>query len=120
MPKAIVLEESANEKITDSWGSLTWFASGKLGNSDGMTIGRALIKPGCENPLHSHPNCAEVLVVMQGRIAHVIENGNEVEMTVGDTISLPAGLPHKARNIGEEDAILSISFDSADRQTNLE
>jgi quercetin dioxygenase-like cupin family protein len=50
----------------------------------------------------------------------VIENGNEVEMTVGDTISLPAGLPHKARNIGAEDAILSISFDSADRQTKLE
>ena len=120
MQKAIVVQESANEKITDSWGSLTWYASGKLGNSNAMTIGKALIKPGCENPLHSHPNCSEVLVVVQGRIAHVIENGNEVEMTVGDTITLPRGLPHKACNIGEEDAILSISFDSADRQTKLE
>ena len=120
MHKAIVLQESANDKITDSWGSLTWFASGKLGNSGGMTIGRALIKSGCENPLHSHPNCDEVLVVLQGRIAHVIENGNEVEMTVGDTITLPQGLPHRARNIGEDDAILSISFSSPDRQTKLE
>ena len=120
MLKVIVRQESENEKITDSWGSLTWFASGKLGNSDGMTIGQALIKPGCENPLHSHPNCAEVLIVLQGRIALVCENGNELEMTVDDTITLPQGLPHKARNIGEEDAILSISFDSADRQTVME
>ena len=53
------------------------------------TIGQPLIGSGCENPLHSHPNCSEILVVVQGRIAHLIENGNEVEMTVGDTISLP-------------------------------
>ena len=50
----------------------------------------------------------------------MIENGNELEMTIDDTITLPQGLPHKARNIGEEDAILSISFDSADRQTVME
>ena len=78
MQKAIVVQESENERVTDSWGSLTLFASGKRGNSDGMTIGQVVIKPGCENPSHSHPNCAEVLVVLQGRIAHVIENGNEV------------------------------------------
>lgn len=116
----MVIQESENERVTDSWGSLTWFASGKLGNSDGMTIGQAVIKPGCENPAHSHPNCTEVLVVLKGRIAHVIENGNEVEMIVGDAITLPRGMPHRARNLGEEDAILSISFDSADRQTTLE
>ena len=41
-------------------------------------------------------------------------------MTVGDAITLPRGMPHRARNLSEEDAILSISFDSADRQTTLE
>ena len=50
----------------------------------------------------------------------MIENGNEVEMIVGDAITLPRGMPHRARNLGEENAVLPISFNSADRQTTLE
>ena len=53
------------------------------------TIVQPLIGPGCENPFHGQPNCSEILVGVHGRIAHLIENGNEVEMTVGETISLP-------------------------------
>lgn len=41
-------------------------------------------------------------------------------MTVGDAITLPRGMPHRARNLGEENAVLPISFNSADRQTTLE
>ena len=118
--KATLLRAHETESLSDEWGSLTWHAGRKLGNSTDMTIGKAVIKPGCENPLHSHPNCSEVLVVLQGRIAHVIEDGEEVEMGEGDSISLPQALPHKARNIGDEDAVLYIAFSSADRQMKLE
>jgi quercetin dioxygenase-like cupin family protein len=38
-------------------------------------------------------------------------------MNVGDAISIPPNFKHQARNIGDEDAILHISFSSADRQT---
>ena len=120
MSKAIVLRADQCESVRADWGELTWFASGKLGNSDEMTIGRCVIRPGQANPPHSHPNCSEVLVVMQGRIAHLIEEGREVEMGVGDTITVPPDLPHQARNIGDGDAVLSIAFSSADRQTKGE
>ena len=116
MPNTTVLKASKKDVVEADWGTLTWFASRKLGNSEEMTIGKCVLKPGAENPRHQHPNCEEVLVVLQGKISHEIENGKEVILEEGDTITLPQGLAHKAKNIGEKDAILHISFSSADRE----
>lgn len=112
-----VLRAADAERIAADWGELTWYASRALGNSDDMTTGRCLIRPACSNPVHSHPNCSEVLTVLQGRIRHRIENGESVELAAGDTITIPPHLPHNATNIGDDDAILAIAFSSADRKT---
>jgi quercetin dioxygenase-like cupin family protein len=112
----------ADEAVTQTsdWGTLTWFASGRQGNSDSMTVGRCVIRPGRSNPRHSHPNCEEVLHVLSGRIAHTLDGRAEVELSEGDTITVPAGLVHNARNIGQADAVLMIAFSSPDRQTRGE
>lgn len=117
MAKAIV--KKAGEALVQKfdWGQLTWFANRELGNSTDVTVGQCRIKPGQANPRHLHPNCAEVLVVLEGRIVHVIEDGGEVEMGPGDCIAVPADLPHQARNIGDVDAVLMVTFSSADRKT---
>jgi quercetin dioxygenase-like cupin family protein len=120
MSKAKILRANESEIVEGDWGYLTWYASSKLGNSDEMTIGKCVISPGCENPLHSHPNCTEILVVLSGSIMHLIEEGKEVELTEGDVITLPSNLTHKARNTGEKNAVLMIAFSSADRETREE
>ena len=102
------------------WGQLTWFASGKQGNSKTMTVGRCVIHPGQANPLHSHPNCEEVLHVLAGRISHTLDGSHEVEMGPGDTICVPPHMVHHARNIGSQNAVLAICFSSPDRQTKGE
>lgn len=117
MEQVRILKAEDCEVMTASWGSLTWFASGSLQNSEEVTVGRCIIRPGRENPRHYHPNCAEILVVVSGRILHEIEGGREVALGPGDTITLPPRLPHKARNITEEDAVLFIVFTSAERET---
>ncbi len=99
------------------WGRLTWLASGALGNSGEMTVGRCEILPGCANPRHYHPNCEEVLHVLQGRIAHTGPEGTEVELREGDTITIPAGQVHNARNLGNTVAVLAITFSSPYRET---
>ena len=38
----------------------------------------------------------------------------------GDTITLPPGLAHNAKNISDEEAVLFIAFSSADRETREE
>ncbi len=117
MEKAKVLSASETKTIPFEWGSLTWLANAEMGNSTDMTVGKCVLKAGAENPLHRHPNCSEVLVVLEGTIEHVIEEGRSVRMNPGDCINLPVNLPHKARNVGSEDAILLISFSSAYRET---
>lgn len=112
--KVLRASEAAVKKF--DWGSLTWVASRELGNSEHQTVGRCVLKPGAANPEHHHPDCEEVLHVLEGRIAHAREDGGEVEMSAGDTITLPAGAPHFARNIGEEDAVLFVCFSSAERK----
>ncbi len=118
--KARVLRAGEARTAPQEWGCLTWFADAALGNSDEVTVGRCLLHPGCANPRHSHPNCSEVLVVIQGRIAHTIEDGRDVELETGDTISIPPRMAHQARNIGSGDAILMLTFTSAQRQVEGE
>ena len=99
-----------------TWGRLEWMVSGALGNSDTMTVGRCYIRPGEQNPRHYHPNCDEVLHVLQGTIEHSVDD-DRVTMGPGDTISIPSGALHNARNIGTDEAIFVISFSAPDRQT---
>jgi quercetin dioxygenase-like cupin family protein len=103
-----------------AWGDLTWFANRALGNTDEMTVGRCVLKPGACNGRHYHPNCSEILVVVRGRIRHTIANDQETELNEGDTVSVPPNIRHCATNVGETDAILFIAFSSADRQAVAE
>ena len=83
-------------------------------------MGQCLLRSGQSNPPHTHPNCEEALVVTQGTISHTIEDGKEVTLQEGDTITIPPGAPHRARNIGEGDAVLFIAFSSAHKETHDE
>lgn len=117
--KTIILRSNHTEKIKTPWGNLTWFASGKLGNSKELTAGRCVIKPGRSNPLHQHPNCSEVLTVLRGVIMHTTEKG-EARMEEGDSITVPAGFAHRARNVGKDDAVLIVVFPTSDRKAENE
>ena len=113
--KASVVRPDNYTIDAQAWGRLIWMVSGAQGSSATMTVGKCFIKPGCANPPHYHPNCDEVLHVLRGHIEHRVDD-EYVEMTSGDTISIPSGRIHNARNIGTEEAEFMISFSSADRQ----
>ena len=116
-----VLRTDECEVVDFEWGELRWHASGSLGNSGEMTLGTARLKPGKANPRHYHPNCSEVLVVVSGGISHTLDAGETAELGPGDTVTIPEGVPHKARNLsGTEEAVMVIAFSSADRQTVME
>jgi quercetin dioxygenase-like cupin family protein len=112
-----LLPAARSEKLAFDWGELTWFASGPLGNSADLTVGRCVLKPGCSNPRHYHPNCSEILVVIKGRILHTIAGGGTAEMREGDTVNIPANIRHCAKNICDTEAVLFIAFSSAHRET---
>jgi quercetin dioxygenase-like cupin family protein len=105
-------DAAANQSVTP-WGSLTWLASDELTGSK-MTVGRVVIKTGCANPGHLHDNCEEVLYLLAGQLTHWI--GEEsVVMKPGDTIVIPAGMPHHACASGPVDADMIVTYDSGKR-----
>ena len=97
------------------WGRLEWFARRTLNGLD-ITLGFCHLSHGRENSHHIHPNCDEVLFVVKGSIIHRIGE-DEIPMGEGDSLLIPKGVPHSAKNIGDFDAVLSISFTNGDRQT---
>lgn len=113
--KSIIIRNDKNKVVAMPWGELRWFTSAEMGNSRTMTTGVAILKSGQSNPRHLHPNCDEILHVIRGKIKHTM-NEETVELNTGDTVSIPRGVLHNAENIGDEDAILGISFDSAYRK----
>ena len=106
----------SGEVLKLDWGQIVWLVSGALKNSDTMTVGRVLIRAGCGNPVHRHPNCDEVLHVLRGRVEHSLGTSLHV-MNPGDAISIPAGVWHNARALDGADAEMVICFSSAIRET---
>lgn len=116
MKKPVVTKPEKYKVERFDWGELTWFVSKELSNSKCVTVGKCVLNPGFANPRHRHANCEEVLHVLQGTIVHTVEGAKEIEMTTGDTITIPPNITHNARNIGDLDAVLLVVFSSAERQ----
>ncbi len=99
------------------WGSFQWLVSASNKASDKMTLGRVTFKPAQSNPSHHHPNCDEILFVVSGRIEHTLSEGGTVVLEPGDCIVLSQGGTHRATNVGSEEAVVIVAFNSAHRET---
>jgi len=101
-----------------SWGWLNFLSDEETTGIRGVTVGTAQIHVGKENPLHVHPNCAEIILFLAGTVEHVV--GEEViEVSQGDVLIVPAGMPHKARNIGPGAVKMLVVYNSGRRGFQL-
>lgn len=103
-----------------SWGELRWLIGEGQTPGAEQTFGVVTIQPGQRNPLHLHPNCEELLYVLEGEADHKL--GDQVfTIKAGDVIRIPRGVQHWARARGEHPLVAVISFSAPDRRTvNLE
>ena len=99
---------------TQEWGLLSLFANADTMGLETMTLGRVAIKAGRSNPLHLHPDCTEVLILLEGRLEHVV--GHEtVSLEAGDVLAVPAGVAHRAQSVGDGDAHMIVAYTSGRR-----
>jgi quercetin dioxygenase-like cupin family protein len=113
--EAFVSRAQAGDRVPTSWGELNWKFTGKTTPGAQMTFGTCLIKPGERNPLHSHPNCEELLYIVSGSCEHRL--GEEtVLLAAGDVIRIPRNVPHWARALGDEPVLALIVFSTPERQ----
>ena len=101
-------------RVEADWGSLCWLAGKGVGNAEGLTLGRVVIKAGRSNPPHSHGNCEEALYLLAGRLEHFV-GAELVVLEPGDTIVIAPGVAHWARSIGQEDAEMIVAYSAGER-----
>ena len=100
------------------WGTLTFLADAAGGTSLHVSMAHVTIKAGTRNMLHRHPNCDELLYLLQGTIRH--SAGEKwVEMRPGDTIRITRGVPHQAEVTSSEDAVMLVVYSAGDRETEV-
>lgn len=103
------------ERVPTGWGELNWKITGDSMAGAEMTFGTCYIKPGQRNPLHSHPNCEELLYVVSGSCEHRL--GEDVVMLeAGDIIRIPKDVRHWARAVGSEPVFALIMFSTGQRR----
>jgi quercetin dioxygenase-like cupin family protein len=59
-----------------------------------IMLARVLLKKGCVVPEHSHPN-EQITYILDGALKFWID-GREIVVGVGETLTIPPNMPHKA------------------------
>ena len=111
-----VRSEADSARTPTPWGELHWLVSNALVPGATQTLGIVRINPGQGNPLHLHPNCEELLYVLEGTCIHQLGD-DETSLGPGDVIVIPAGVPHRARCTSDGPLRAVISFSSGERET---
>jgi len=97
------------------FGSVQWAV--REGDPPGaeQTIGLAVFDAGSGNVEHIHPNCEEVVYVLEGEVEHTLGR-QRTTLRRGDLIVVPRGIAHRLQNAGDTPARCYIVFSSPDRQ----
>lgn len=64
---------------------------------------RVDLAPGVAFPSHSHPG-EEIAYVIEGLLEYRLEGKPPVTLSAGETLFIPAGMSHSAKNVGTDNA----------------
>ncbi len=100
---------------TTDFGSVEWAA--REGHPPGaeQTVGLATFDAGKSNARHIHPNCEEVVYVLEGEVEHTLGD-QSTRLRAGDLIVVPRGTPHQLLNQSDAPVRAFIVFSSPERQ----
>lgn len=115
-----VVSLSEGEREESDWGTITWLHSGSFSGSQELTVGQVVILPGRHNPPHIHPNCEEVLYLLDGELEHACGQEAPYRMRPGDSICIQRGMLHNAKCTSSVPARMLVSFSSAERKVQGE
>lgn len=77
----------------------------RLFQMDELYFNMYCIQPGQKNPLHRHPNSAEVLFFVEGQ-GEVIVGREKKKVAARDAVYVPVDAPHEIINTGENNMIV--------------
>lgn len=96
------------------WGWIRWLMNADIDPQSELTVGIVYVEAHQSNPLHIHPNSAEVMHVLSGACEH--QTGKRLDhLKAGDTIRIPQNTPHHART-AELPVLSMIIYNTGKRQ----
>jgi|SRR5579862_603954 len=101
-----------------AWGQIVWLSGAHVFADSDQTLGYVVIDPGQTNYRHRHPNCEEILVLVEGRLEHLV--GDEIIlMEPGQALRIPPGTVHRALNPGMSAARMIVAYPVGSREIEL-
>jgi quercetin dioxygenase-like cupin family protein len=96
------------------FGSVDW--ASHAGDPPGaeLTVGLAVFDAGKSNVEHTHPDCEEVVYVLEGEVTHTLGEQSTV-LKAGDLIVVPRGVAHRLINESKRACRAYIVFSSPER-----
>ena len=97
------------------FGSIEWVV--RAGDPDGaeQSVALAVFDAGSSNAEHTHPNCEEIVFVLEGEVEHTLGAESTI-LRGGDLIVVPREAAHRIINHGPGPCRMLIVFSSPDRQ----
>jgi quercetin dioxygenase-like cupin family protein len=98
-----------------AFGRVEWAV--RAGRPDGaeQMVALAVFEPGGSNAEHYHPNCEEIVYVLDGEVEHTL--GDEsTTLWAGDLIVVPRDTRHRIINDSSKACRMLVVFSSPDRQ----
>lgn len=97
------------------FGSVHWVVREHEPEGAETTIGLAIFDAGKSNDEHIHPNCEEVVYVLDGEVEHTLGD-QRTTLRAGDLIVVPRNVPHRLINHTSAAVSTYIVFSAPDRK----
>ncbi len=114
--ESVTLDLSVYDKLPPvkyPFGWLRWLMNDQIDPKAELTLGLAYIEAHQSNPLHLHPNSAEIVHILSGSCDH--RRGDDwLKLKAGDTLRIPKNTPHMAR-VGDQPLLALIAYDTPKR-----
>lgn len=98
-PETLVFDLSTYQRY-DPERAVVTLAYANQANGLGIVVWN--LEPGQENDYHLHPSTEHLHLVIEGEAEYTIADRPAVTVRVGQTVMIPAMVPHGVRNVGTE------------------
>jgi len=101
-----------------SWGRIVWLSSAAMWADSNQTLGYVEIDAGKTNYRHRHPNCEEVLLLIEGDLEHRVGDA-VINLKPGSSLRIPRDVVHWATNPGSSPARMIVAYPTGSREIEL-
>ncbi|TDE15140.1 cupin domain-containing protein [Actinomadura sp. 6K520] len=106
--------------MTFDWGSIKWFVTPSSVPGAGSTLGEVIVNPGKGHARHNHPGAEEVIYVISGEAAQMVDDGKPFRIGEGDAVHIPKGVWHSTYNTTWRPLRLIVTYTPGGEEKALE